>query len=275
MNIEIFGFKEIKPFEFLGLTSKFWTVHIDTLIYTWVAMLILFGTILIIRLFVAQKKQNSVSMAAEQLVGFFIDLCQESFQKFSYKYFAFISSLFLFTFACCVVCLLPYMEESTKDLNTTLAIALASFFYVQYQKISAHGVIGFLKEFTEPFIVLAPIHIVGELSRIASMSFRLFGNILGGSVIFTMIITMLEQNVIPFFAFVTIATVLTALSFVIHSKFLKATSSVFVGLLFLITYTQMFVGIFEGLIQSFVLTMLTTTYLSIGVAHETSEEAHV
>jgi F0F1-type ATP synthase membrane subunit a len=54
-------------------------------------------------------------------------------------------------------------------------------------------------------------------------------------------------------------------------KRFKTATACLLGVLFLLTYVQMFVGIFEGLIQSFVLTMLTTTYLALGVSHEEHE----
>ena len=74
------------------------------------------------------------------------------------------------------------MEEPTQNLNTTLALAMTSFFYVQYNGIRAHGIKGYLKEYTEPFIIMAPLHIISKLASIVSMSFRLFGNIYGGAI---------------------------------------------------------------------------------------------
>ena len=38
MSFEIFEYDEVKPLECLGFTSKYWTVHLDTLIFTWVGM---------------------------------------------------------------------------------------------------------------------------------------------------------------------------------------------------------------------------------------------
>ena len=192
MKIAIFEYTIIKPFRALGLTGSFWNIHIDTLIYSWVAMLIIFSLVILGRAFL-KKNPNLVSMGFEKVIGFFMDLCEESFKKFNYYYFAFVSTLFFFTLFCCLVGILPFLDESTKDLNTTLALGLTSFCYVQYQKIKIHGLLGYLKEFTHPFFLLAPVNIVGELAKIASMSFRLFGNILGGGVIFTMLVEFLGE----------------------------------------------------------------------------------
>ena len=60
------------------------------------------------------------------------------------------------------------------------------------KKLKCMVCLGYLKEFVEPIFVLFPIHVVGELAKIASMSFRLFGNILGGGIIYMMIFELLR-----------------------------------------------------------------------------------
>jgi F-type H+-transporting ATPase subunit a len=278
MKAGIFNYHEIKPLAQFGFTHNFWTLHIDTLIYTWSAMLILF-VLAIVGNKLLRVKPNKISFAFEKSVSFFIDLCKESFGVFNYNYFAFIATVFFFTLFCCLIGLIPFLDESTKDLNTTFAIGLTSFIYVQYQKIKVHGVLGYLKEFIQPFFLLAPINIVGELAKIASMSFRLFGNILGGGIIFTMMVALLEKYSHYFLAFVFCTFFV---SFFINQipmlKNKKWPSTIIEGCFFIvyfIVWAQMFFGIFEGLIQAFVLTMLTTTYLAMGVASENNEEKNL
>ena len=79
----------------------------------------------------------------------------------------------------------PIFRAPNSDLNMTLAMALIVFVVVEYMGLRAHGVGGFIKELFTPWW-LGPIHIVGELARIISLSFRLFGNIFGGEVLVTM-----------------------------------------------------------------------------------------
>jgi len=274
MSLEIFKYYEIKPFECLGLTSKYWVIHLDTLIYTWVAMLCLLGLSLVGRYYI-RRDLNIVSVAYEKIINLLIETFGESFKVFNFNYFAFISCVFLFTLFACIVSIIPYMDEATKDLNTTLAIGLMSFLYVQYQKIKVHGVLGYLKEFIEPVFVLFPIHVVGELAKIASMSFRLFGNILGGGIIYMMIFDLLRGHKGFFLCYVWILVFLGLIFFKtrIRNKFptFEKILKFFINIAFLITWLQVVFGIFEGTIQAFVITMLTTTYLAIGVSHE--EEA--
>ena len=146
MKIAIFDEKVIKPFEFLGLKSNFWGVNIETLIYTWVGMLIMFVLVLVASIYL-RKKINPVALIFEKSVSFFDNLCKESFgSKFKYEYFCFVSTIFFFTLFACTVGLLPFLEEAAKDLNTAFAIGTLSFVYVQYQIIKVHGVVAYLKE---------------------------------------------------------------------------------------------------------------------------------
>ena len=95
MSIALFEYHKIYPFKVLGLTGKFWTVHIDTLMYTWVAMFLLFIFALIGR-YALKREISLLSLAFEKIIGFFIDLCNDSFKTFQYHYFAFVTSLFFF-----------------------------------------------------------------------------------------------------------------------------------------------------------------------------------
>jgi F-type H+-transporting ATPase subunit a len=85
---------------------------------------------------------------------------------------------------------IPYFRPPNADLNMTLAMALLAVGVVQVAGIAAHGVGGYIKELMTP-IFLAPIHIMGEISRVISLSFRLFGNIFGGEVLVTVMYALL------------------------------------------------------------------------------------
>lgn len=279
MSFDIFHHSiVIKPFESFGLTGKFWEIYLDTVIYTWIGMACLLLLVLIGRYFIS-RDLSIVSMAYEKTVGLLIDMFNESFSSFNFNYFSFIACIFLFTLFSCIVGVIPFCDEATKDLNTTLAIGLTSFLYIQFQKIKVHGIWGYLKEFMEPVFILFPIHVVGELSKIASMSFRLFGNILGGGIIFWMILQLLKVYQVYFIIYVITLGLMSLILFKTkqRGRFIKIEKFIKFGLniAFLITWLQMFFGIFEGCIQAFVITMLTTTYLAIGVQHDEDEHVKV
>jgi F-type H+-transporting ATPase subunit a len=76
----------------------------------------------------------------------------------------------------------PIFRPPTADLNMTLAMSLLTFVVVQIAGISAHGVVGRIKHMADPPF-LFPIELISELSRIISLSARLFGNVFAGEVL--------------------------------------------------------------------------------------------
>lgn len=84
--------------------------------------------------------------------------------------------------------LVPFLRAPNADLNMTIAMALVAIVTVQVFAIRAHGVGSYLKEFVAPPIPF--LHLIGEFSRIISLSARLFGNVFGGEVLLAVIIAL-------------------------------------------------------------------------------------
>lgn len=276
MNISIFNEKTINPFGFLGINNKFLFLNIETLRDTWIGMGIIVVLVLIARLYL-RKDLNPISLIFEKSVSFFDDLCKESFgSSFRYEYFSFVSTIFFFTLFGCLVGLLPFVEESTKDLNTAFALGTLSFLYVNFHKIKQRGFIAYLKEFTEPIFILLPLNLIGEIAKVASMSFRLFGNILGGSIIFLIAVQALSTYKV-FFMLLSLGTLV---AYIIAKKFIDLKKYKIINMIlnsfllavFLLAGAQIFFGVFESFVQSFVLTMLTITYLAVAIRDEEDEE---
>ena len=279
----LFSYWACAPLAWLGLTSKFWHIHLDTLIYTWIAMAILFAVVWLVRKYYFSEN-SLVYTAAEGCIESFATMCAESIGYFRYDYFSFITTMFLFTFFCCIVSMLPYVEEATKDANTTFALGIASFLYVSYQQIWQEGVVVWLKHFLGheemPMImriVMAPLETMGQFSRIISMGFRLFGNILGGAVVYHVLLSVTTYYQTEFVWLVTIGGLLW---FTLYKVFRIELDSwggrkinQLVQILFVVTWVQIFFGIFEALIQSFVIAMLSITYLSLSVHHDLKKDA--
>lgn len=197
MKIELFKYAIVRPFAFLGLEHSFWNVHGGTVLRTWLAMGILFTIVAICRWYM-RRPINPISLMCEQAIEFFFDLCVESFGYFRYDYFSFIATLFFFTFFCNMIGILPFIEEPTSDLHTTFALGLSSFCYVQAQKIKMQGVLGVLKGYIEPIFILLPLNLIGELAKVISMSFRLFGNMLGGAIVMSIAVQALAKYKVHF-----------------------------------------------------------------------------
>src|SRR5690349_20827639 len=85
--------------------------------------------------------------------------------------------------------LVPFFRAPNADINMTLAMALVTFVTVQIYGIRAHGVRGRIKHMASPAF-LFPIEVIGEFSRIISLSARLFGNIFAGEVLMGVMVAM-------------------------------------------------------------------------------------
>ncbi len=243
-GFELFEHHAWRPFERMGWTHSFWTIDIDTILFTWLVLLLIVILVLLGR-WSLSRPDSIPGYLAQAYVRSFVNMITQSLEYFNYRYFAFIASLFTFIFLCNILIILPYGEEPTKNINTTLALALVSFAYVQKESIKAHGLWGYIKEFFKPFFIFFPLEVLGKLATIVSLSFRLFGNIFGGSIISTMWHSAIAGSILG-----QIAGTLMGVSIII----------------------MLFFGLFEGLIQAFVFSILTLTYLSMATAQESTHE---
>ena len=145
----------------------------------------------------------------------------------------------------------PYLRGGTADLNTTLALASLGVVLSHIMGVLAVGWWKYLNKFInikafleipkkirkDPMIILVNpikafvgvIEVVGELAKVASLSFRLFGNVFAGEVLLASMSAILAFGVpIPF----------------------------------------MFLEVLVGLIQALIFAMLILTYLTINTTQE-------
>ncbi len=260
------------PLKAFGITHWLTAINVSTIIATWIAMGVLFLVMLIAKYFLqyqpTNKPQPGLSgqgLSGPDLSGHayaahicktyikgFITLVEQTAGTFMYRYFAFIGSLFTFILFCNWIALLPFVEEPTKDLNTTLALGIVAFLYIQKEIIQAHGGIHYLKEYFLPVqiffplniilgLALFPLKILGEVASVISLSFRLFGNIFGGATIIEIFHNMLANSLVAN-AFATIS-----------------------GVHILLT---IFFVLFEGGLQAFVFAILTLTNITMAISLE-------
>lgn len=166
----------------------------------------------------------------EMIHSFFEDLTSETLgEKFSY-FTPYVLTIFLFIWSANIFGIIPIpgFIEATRNLNVPLGMGIMVVTIVHYMSIKQKGLLPYLKGFTEPFFPMAPINIVGEFSKTISISFRLFGNILGGAIILTVISSLVRFILLP------------------------------VGL-------SLFFGVFIGTIQAFVFTMLAISYIAVEI----------
>src|SRR5437773_8595818 len=138
--------------------------------------------------------------------------------------------------------LVPFVRPAAADLNFTLGLSLITFVVFVWWAVRLHGPIGYLKELAgEPRYMaplMFPIHLISELSRLISLSMRLFGNVFAGEVLMA---TMLALT--------------TAAIFVLPLAFFVPAFFILLELLF-------------GLVQAMVFALLTMAYITLAIAEE-------
>ena len=151
----------------------------------------------------------------------------------SHKFLYIIGGFATFIFVSNLFGLFFFLQPPTGTLSTTVALALLSFLYFNFQGIKEHGFFGYLKHFMGPVLWLAPlffvIEIIGNFARILSLSLRLFMNIYGE-----------------------------------HTA-----TSIFAGLVpIVVPWPLMALGLFTALLQAFIFATLSSVYISLATAHE-------
>lgn len=112
-----------------------------------------------------------------------------------------IGTLFLYILFANLTGLLPGTEPPTAALETDLVLALAVFFAVVGWGIQRHGVWGYLKSYAEPNLFVLPLNLLEAVTRVLSMTVRLFGNIMSGMFISAVVLGLAGLLVpIPFMA---------------------------------------------------------------------------
>jgi len=169
----------VKLFELLGLGHFAHTYpHI---IYSCVVMIILIVLGIIgaksVTL-VPSKLQNVLEIIISGIEEFTIEITGEEGRWL----FPLLATVFIYIFFCNIMGLFPGFFPPTANLNTTLSCALVVVLFTHVIGIKYHGA-KYIKHFLGPvwwmIPLILPIEIIGHLARILSLSFRLFGNMMG------------------------------------------------------------------------------------------------
>lgn len=256
-------------------SNPFMQVHLDTMLLTVViaSAMVLFGIWLKGK--IVDGAPTGAQNAAESIVGFVNDTVRDNFPVHNPFIAPLALTVFVFIFLCNSLDILPayllghvahlfgvehFRPVPTNDLNLPAAMAVSVFAMVLYYEFKLKPV-HFCKELLlEPFaslllssknpiakllgVAIIPINlilkIVEEVAKPLSLSFRLFGNMFAGEVIFLLIAFLL-----------------------LGGGAVGMTAGFFVGL------GWSFFHLFIGLLQAFIFMILTIVYLSI--AHQPAD----
>ena len=141
--------------------------------------------------------QNLYEVVISGILGVAKDVIGEQYAK---KYFPLAGTIAIFVFFCNMIGIIPGFEAPTANWNFTLVLALVVFIYYHAEGIKAQGFFSYFAHFMGPMKILAPlmfpIEIISHLSRIISLTFRLFGNIKGDDM-FLLVMLMLVPWAVP------------------------------------------------------------------------------
>jgi F-type H+-transporting ATPase subunit a len=185
----------------------------------------------------SRRFRQDVPSGSQNFLELFVDflrgLIKENIPHHGEKYLPIAGGFFFFICLCNLCGLFFFLQPPTANLNTTFALSITCFLFFNAAGVRANGLIGYLKHFMGPMLVLAPlmftIEMIGNCARALSLSMRLYGNVFGEHTA-TGIFTSLVPIVLP--------------------------------------WPMLALGIFGALLQAYVFTLLTTVYLGGATAHE-------
>ncbi len=155
----------------------------STVIATWISMGLIISVVLILNYSRPFLLENLVEFIANLISGIMNN-------KKVNQFLPVLGTLIIFITVSNLLGIFPLLTAPTSDINTTIALSLIVFFAVHFYGITSKGASGYFKNLASP-IFLLPLEIIGQVSRTISLSLRLFGNILSGELITSIIFSLI------------------------------------------------------------------------------------
>lgn len=194
-----------------------------TLVTTWALMILLvIGAWAITRNLKSEIKTTRWQNILEMLILMIRDQIKEVGLNKPEKYIGFIGTLFLFIAVSNLLTIVPWYEPPTASLSTTAALAICVFIAVPVFGIAQGGLRGYLRSYLQPNFIMLPFNIISELSRTLALAVRLFGNIMSGGLIVSVLL-----SIVPFF-FPVIMSALGLLTGMIQAYIFAVLATVYI-----------------------------------------------
>ncbi|MCK8465525.1 F0F1 ATP synthase subunit A [Aliiroseovarius sp. S1339] len=195
-----------------------------TIFNTWIIMAVLAGVAaLITRNLRPDVPPNRWRTALEVTVNGIVSQIAEITGRHDPRVLYFSGTLFLFIVTANLLTVVPGFDTPTASLSTTVALALSVLIAVPMFGIGSRGIMGYLKTYIEPSIIMLPFNIISEFSRGISLAIRLYGNIMSGAVIAAILL-----GVAPFF-FPVVMNMLGLLTGVIQAYIFAILATVYIS----------------------------------------------
>jgi F-type H+-transporting ATPase subunit a len=162
-----------------------------TIAYTWGLMVVLaLGSKLVTRKLSTGLQRSRWQNLLEIIVTGINQQIAEVGLRRPQKYLGFLGSLFLFVAMASLFTIVPGYEPPTGSLSTTTALAICVFVAVPLFGIEDQGLGGYFGDYLKPTVIMLPFNIISELSRTLALAVRLFGNMMSGTMILAILLTI-------------------------------------------------------------------------------------
>jgi len=180
----------ITPDQIIFFKFGFFSLN-ATIVFSWLIMMILIaGSYLATRKLSSGPDISPWQNILESVVNYIRGQIKDVSQQKPWPYLPFIGTLYLFIAFANLLAFLPGYNPPTGSLSTTAALAICVFFAVPYFGIRQTGVKGYLSHYVRPVVFMLPFNIISEFSRTLALAVRLFGNMMSGTLIIAVLLTV-------------------------------------------------------------------------------------
>jgi len=172
----------------------------DHMVYVGLITLFIFFIGLAIRSRLSVDRPGTLQIVLEDLVSFLVGVLEDNMGPKGRQFLPLLGTLFVFILIGNLMGQIPGLGSPTSNINVPFACAISLWLYYHYQGVRAHGILSYIKHFAVmpgvP-IALAPmifiIEIISHVSRVLSLTLRLFGNIFGEH-----LVVLILASIVPF-----------------------------------------------------------------------------
>lgn len=162
-----------------------------TIVLTWGLMIVLaIGSLLVTRNLSTGLQRSRWQNLLEIVVTGINKQIEEVGMSQPRKYLGFLGTLFLFVATASLFTIVPGYEPPTGSLSTTAALAICVFVAVPLFGIEESGLGEYLRAYLKPTVIMLPFNIISELSRTLALAARLFGNMMSGTMILAILLSI-------------------------------------------------------------------------------------
>jgi F-type H+-transporting ATPase subunit a len=162
-----------------------------TIFFTWLVVILLTaGSWMVTRNLSSEGPLSRWQNLLEVLISGINGQIREVSRQEPGPYLPFVGTLFIYIVISNILAVVPGFIPPTSSLSTTAALAICVFIAVPVFGIARQGIKKYLRQYLQPTFFMLPFNIIGELSRTLALAVRLYGNMMSGTVIVAILLTI-------------------------------------------------------------------------------------